>query len=146
MKKKHPWIKVFGFGGLAAAAVGAFLFNLSMIHKEYNMGGMQAINNSIYLSVAALLCIALFVWSILSARKESMEPEDLSAPSAQEEWEAAHPILTDGSLKVEQKKEKHSAGYWVKEFMRLAGIPVLLFVLIWFGVYYLILEPIVENL
>ena len=137
--KKNPWWKVLGFGALAGVVVMLFFFNLSMLHSGRTMGG--TFNNTVFTGLAALITVALFVWSVVSARKESQEPEDLSDPSAQEQWEKAHPGLTDGSYRVEKPKEKHSAGYWVKEFFRLGGLPAVLVVGIWLGSYCFILKP-----
>ena len=39
-----------------------------------------------------------------------------------------------------KKKEKHSFGYWVKEFLRVGLLPTALVVGIWLGVYYFILK------
>lgn len=134
--KKNPWWKVLGFGALAGVVVMLFFFNLSMLHSGRTMGG--TFNNTVFTGLAALITVALFVWSIVSARKESQEPEDLSDPSAQEQWEKAHPGLTDGSYRVEKPKEKHSFGYWVKEFLRVGLLPAALVVGIWLGVGYLL--------
>ena len=144
MKKAR--LRILGFGLLTAIMVGAFLFNLSMIHNEFSMmGGWRAYSNAVFTGLAALISAALFVWSIVSARKESQEPEDLSEPSAQEQWEKAHPELTNGSYQVERKKEKHSFGYWVKEFFRLGVLPAALVVGIWLGSYYFILKPLESS-
>lgn len=133
---KKALLRVLGFGLLATVVVIAFLFNLSSILRYgYTLRAGQG---AIFTGLASLLTVALFIWSIVSAVKESRAPEEPGDTSAQEQWEKAHPGLTDGSYRVEKKKEKHSAGYWVKEFMRLAGIPLLLFVLVWFGLGYLL--------
>lgn len=140
--KNNPWRKILGFGALAVATVGTFLFNLSMIHLEFNMGGYRAFNNAVFTGLAAVISVALLVWAVRDVRRRSQELEDLSAPSAQEQWEAAHPELTDGSYRREKKKEKHSVGYWIKEFFRVGLIPALLVVGIWLGSYYLFIRPI----
>ena len=143
---KKAWLRILVWGLLSAIMVGAFLFNLSMIHNEFSMmGGWRAYNNTMFTGLAALITAALFVWSIVSARKESQKPEDLSEPTAQEKWEKAHPELTNGSYQEERKKEKHSFGYWVKEFLRLGVLPAALVVGIWLGSYYFILKPLESS-
>ncbi len=135
---KKACLRILGVGLLAAVMVGAFLFNLSMIHNEYSMGGSRAFTNAVFTGLAALITVALFVWSVVSAVKESRTPEAPGEPSAQEQWEEAHPGLTDGSYRVKKPKEKHSFGYWVKEFLRVGLLPAALVVGIWLGVGYLL--------
>lgn len=142
---KKAWLRILGFGLLAAVMVGAFLFNLSMTHNEFNMGGSRAFTNSVFTGLAALISVALFVWSIVAAVKESRTPEAPGDLSAQEKWEETYPKPAV-EPQAERPKEKHSPGYWVKEFLRLAGIPALLILAIWLGSYYFFLGPLQERM
>lgn len=68
-------------------------------------------------------------------RQDSLEHEELSA---EEKWKMAHPELEAGVYVVKKPKEKHSFGYWVKEFLRVGLLPAALVVGIWLGVGYLL--------
>lgn len=134
MKRKSV-LRSIVFGLLAAAAVGLFVFNLNLYFKsEYYL--LSTFDRLLWTGLAAVFLVALFVWSVVDAVKEAREPEP-QIPTAQKSWEEKYP-KPDPELRAEKPKEKHGPGYWVKEFLRLAGIPVLLILAIWLGAGYLL--------
>lgn len=146
MKRKGVGRSIL-FGLLAAAAVGLFVFNVEQYLAAMKSGNymFSTFGRVLWTGLVALFLVGLFIWSITAAIKRARAPEEPGAPSDQKKWEKAHPELTNGSYQVEKKKEKHSFGYWVKEFLRLAGIPVLLILAIWLGSYYFFLGPLQEH-
>lgn len=134
MKRKGV-LRSIVFGSLAAAAVGLFVFNLNLyLEREYYLP--STFDRLLWTGLAAVFLVALFVWSVVDAVKKTREPEP-QIPTDQEKWEEEYPKPAV-EPRAEKPKEKHGPGYWVKEFLRLAGIPVLLILAIWLGAGYLL--------
>lgn len=129
------------FGSLAAAAVGLFVFNLNQLLS--GVSSMRLTERVLWTGLAAVFLVALFVWSIVAAVREVREEPEPEAPTSQEKWEEKYPKPAR-EPEMEKPKEKHGPGYWAKEFLRLAGIPVLLILAIWLGSYYFFLGPLQE--
>lgn len=141
MKRKGV-LRSMIFGLLAAVMVGVFLFNLNLVLGDgYDW---RYLDEALFGGLGAAVSVALFVWSVVDAVKKTREPEP-QIPTDQEKWEEKYPKPAV-EPRAEKPKEKHGPGYWVKEFLRLAGIPVLLILAIWLGSYYLFLGPLQERM
>lgn len=142
MKKKGV-LRSVAFGLLAAVMAGVFLFNLNLVLGDgYDW---RYLDEALFGGLGAAVSVALFVWSVVDAVKGTRGEPEPEAPTSREKWEEKYP-KPDPEPRAEKPEEKHSPGYWVKEFLRLAGIPVLLILAIWLGSYYLFLGPLQERM
>lgn len=142
MKKKGV-LRSMIFGLLAAVMVGVFLFNLNLVLGDgYDW---RYLDEALFGGLGAAVSVALFVWSVVDAVKGARGKPEPEASTSQEKWEEKYPKPT-AEPRAEKPKEKHGPGYWVREFLRLAGIPVLLILAIWLGSYYFFLGPLQERM